>query len=80
LRRILSDFSVIPYQVDDEDGLWRAILDWLDRYEEHEPDWTDAYLAVVSGREKRAVVWSYDREFSTIWRRPDGKPIPLATT
>ena len=54
------------------------IVALCDRYEEHEPDWTDAYLAVLSGREPRASVWSYDREFAAIWRRPDGKPLPLA--
>jgi hypothetical protein len=33
---------------------------------------------VVAGREGRARVWTFDREFRTIWRRPDGRPIPLA--
>ena len=78
LRRFLSDFRVVPHRVDDEDTLWFDILDWLERYEEHEPDWTDGYLAVASGREDRAKVWTFDREFRTIWRKPDGKPIPLA--
>jgi uncharacterized protein len=78
LRRFLTDFSVIPYRVEDEEALWLEILDWLDRYAEHDPDWADGYLAVASGREKKATVWTYDREFSSIWRRPDGKPIPLA--
>jgi hypothetical protein len=35
---------------------------------------------VVCGRERRAEVRPFDREFRTIWRKPDGKPIPLAVT
>jgi hypothetical protein len=41
-------------------------------------DWTDGYLAVVSGKERRIKLWTYDREFRTTWRRPDGTAIPLA--
>ena len=51
---------------------------WLDRYAEHEPDWADGYLAVVSSRERKAKVWTYDSEFRTTWRRLDGTRIPLA--
>lgn len=78
LRRILVDLSITAYRVDDDAGLWLEVFDWLDRYEEHEPDWADGYLAVVSGRERRFRVWTYDREFRTIWRRADGSRIPLA--
>jgi predicted nucleic acid-binding protein len=78
LRRFLTDFAVAAYRVEDEQALWLEVLDWLERYREHDPDWTDGYLAVVSGREIRARVWTFDREFRTIWRRPDGRPIPLA--
>jgi predicted nucleic acid-binding protein len=80
LRRFVEEFSVVPYRGDDEVRLWLEVFDWLDRYEEHEPDWADGYLAVVSGRERRFRVWTYDREFGTIWRRPDGTRIPLAVT
>jgi predicted nucleic acid-binding protein len=78
LRRFLTDFAVLPYRVEDEQALWLEVLEWLDRYKDHEPDWTDGYLAVVAGRERRARVWTFDREFRTIWRKPDGRPIPLA--
>lgn len=78
LARFLVEFSVAPYRSDDESGLWAEVFAWLDRYQEHEPDWADGYLAVVSGREKQFRIWTYDREFRTIWRRPDGRPIPLA--
>jgi predicted nucleic acid-binding protein len=78
LRRFLTDFAVSPYRVDDEHIVWLEVFDWLERYRDHDPDWTDGYLAVLSGRERHARVWTFDREFRTIWRRPDGKPIPLA--
>jgi hypothetical protein len=78
LRRFLADFGVTSHRVDDEYGLWLEVLDWMERYRDHDPDFADGYLAVVSGRAPRARVWTFDREFRTIWRRPDGKPIPLA--
>jgi predicted nucleic acid-binding protein len=80
LRRFFEEFTVAPYRADDELRLWLEVFAWLDRYEEHEPDWADGYLAVVSGRERRFRVWTYDREFRTTWRRPDGTRIPLAVT
>jgi predicted nucleic acid-binding protein len=78
LRRFLAEFSVLPYRSEDEGRLWSETLDWLRRYEEHDPDWADAYLVVVSATEARSRVWTYDREFRTIWRRPDGTRVPLA--
>jgi len=55
-----------------------SALDWLDRYADHSPDFADAVLAVLSGERRDISVWSYDSEFRTIWRRPDGSRIPLA--
>jgi hypothetical protein len=78
LRRLLTDFSVVPYSSDREGELWLAVLEWLARYAEHEPDFADGYLAVVSGLERRSRVWTYDREFRTTWRRIDGTRITLA--
>jgi predicted nucleic acid-binding protein len=80
LRRFLVDFSVTPYRSDDESELWVEVFDWLIRYQEHDPDWADAYLAVVSAQERGARVWTYDGEFRTTWRRPDGSRIPLAVS
>jgi predicted nucleic acid-binding protein len=60
-------------------GFWSEVLDWLAKYAEHEPDWADACMAVLCSHDKRLRVWTYDREFRTIWRRPDGSVIPLAT-
>jgi len=80
LRRFLIEFSVTAYRSTDEVRLWLAVLDWLARYEKHEPDWADGYLAVLSGVEKGCRVWTYDSEFRTIWRRLDGTRIPLAVS
>jgi predicted nucleic acid-binding protein len=78
LRRFLTEFSVVAYRSDDESGLWSDVLDWLIRYQDHDPDWADGYLAVVSGKHRNCRVWTYDREFRTTWRRPDGTRVPLA--
>jgi hypothetical protein len=54
------------------------VLAWLLEHADHHPDWTDACLAVLSGRDSTLQVWTYDREFRATWRRPDGSAIPLA--
>jgi predicted nucleic acid-binding protein len=78
LDRMLTRLSVQAYRDDDEEGLWREVFEWLAVYREHQPDWADGYLAVVSGKDRRFSVWTYDSEFRTTWRRPDGTAIPLA--
>jgi predicted nucleic acid-binding protein len=77
LRVLLRDLSVQPLPIMREREFWMDVFDWLAKYADHEPDWADAYLAILSGRDKDLEVWSYDREFRT-WRRPDGTAIPLA--
>jgi len=79
LERLLTELQVQPFTADDEVELWSAIFDWLARYSEHDPDWADGYLAAISALDKSARVWTYDSEFWTTWRRPDGTRIPLAT-
>ena len=64
----------------DDRGFWLDVLDWLSKYSDHEPDWADGCLAVLSGRDARLKVWTYDREFRTTWRRPDGTAIPMAVS
>ena len=78
LRRLCAELPAKPYRSEDEIELWSQVFDWLKRYEEHDPDWADGYLAVVAAKERRSRVWTYDREFRTTWRRPDGTRIPLA--
>jgi predicted nucleic acid-binding protein len=77
LRDLLNDMSA---NVAPTDGLefWHAAMDWCEKYADHDPDWADACLAVLSGNEPRFKVWTYDSEFRTTWRRPDGTRIPLA--
>lgn len=78
LRALLHDLSVQPVPITDEHAFWLDVLDWLAKYADHEPDWADACLAVLSGQNTDLELWTYDREFRTIWRRPNGSTIPLA--
>jgi predicted nucleic acid-binding protein len=78
LQRLVIEIGMSPLAIEDEKELRREVFGWLARYSEHEPDWADGYLAVLSGRQKGARVWTYDREFRTTWRRLDGTRIPLA--
>jgi predicted nucleic acid-binding protein len=77
LARLIVALGMAPPSIEDETALRRGVFAWLARYAEHEPDWADGYLAVVSERQKEAHVWTYDKEFRTTWRRPDGTRIPL---
>jgi hypothetical protein len=54
------------------------VFDWMEKYADHEPDWTDGCLAVLCGRDRSLKVWTCDTEFRSIWRRPDGSTVPLA--
>jgi hypothetical protein len=58
----------------------RDVLLWLERYEEHEPDFADGELVVLSARDRSARVWTHDREFRSVWRRTDGGPVKLLVT
>lgn len=78
LASLLDELRVKPAPLSSERGFWFEVFQWLDRYADHEPDWADGCLAVLSGRDKHARVWTYDREFQTTWRRPNGTIIPLA--
>ena len=58
----------------------RAAFEWVARYAEHRPDWADATLVIATARLKKARVWTYDREFRVVWRRPDGTKVPVVPT
>jgi predicted nucleic acid-binding protein len=75
LAFLLEDLGVAPVEL--EPPWWDDVFDWLSRYAEHEADFADAQLAVLSGRNRAHKVWTYDRDFRSIWRRPDGSKIPL---
>ena len=78
LRDLLQELSVSALPTVSEPAFWSQAFDWLIKYAGHEPDWADACLAVLSGQQKQLKVWTYDREFRTTWRRPNGTAIPLA--
>ena len=78
LRALLDeeDVTVLPGAADR--AFRDEVFDWLQKYADHAPNWTDACIAVLSGRDRSLEVWSYDSEFRTTWRRPDGTAIPMA--
>ena len=55
-----------------------SVFSWLARYSDQQPDFADACLAVASTWERAVKVWTFDAEFTTTWRRPDGARIPVA--
>jgi predicted nucleic acid-binding protein len=78
LRRVLVDSDIRLYPMPQTIELALEVFDWLRRYASNRPDWTDALYVILSSHERPLQVWSYDAEFATIWRRPDGTRIPLA--
>jgi predicted nucleic acid-binding protein len=78
MQALLRDLALQPLPLTHERAFWMEVLDWLAKDADHEPDWADACLAVLSGRDRKLKIWTYDREFQTTWRRPDGTAIPLA--
>ena len=77
---LVNELSITPCPQESEAGYWAQVCQWLLMYSDHQPDWADGCIAVLSGLNRRWRVWTYDREFVTIWRRPDGSRIPLAVT
>ena len=80
LRALLHDLRVESIPLAHERDFWGDVFDWLAKYADHEPDWADACLAILSGHHKDLKIWTYDREFRTTWRRPNGTIIPMAVT
>ena len=78
LRAIVETFEIRAASQTLDEGFWMDVFEWLAKYADHDPDWADGCLAVLSGLEGTAKVWTYDREFRTVWRRPDGSAIPMA--
>ena len=69
LRARLIDFvAEAPVgQLEAPEGSWPDIFAWLEHYQEHSPDFTDAVLADLLSRHKRAKIWTFDHEFSSNW-------------
>ena len=78
LRELLDDMDARSPSDRPESEIWPEVFDWLGKYADHSPDWTDGLLVVLSGKDDRHRVWTHDREFRTVWRRLDGSPVPLA--
>ena len=78
LHALLQQLAVLSLPINDHRDLWLDAFDWLAKYADHAPDWADGCLAVLSGRDKALKIWTYDREFRTTWRRPNGTAIPQA--
>jgi predicted nucleic acid-binding protein len=76
LRRLFTELDVAVRDV--AGSTLAASLDWLDDYADHEPDLADAITVVLSQELAGCSVWTYDRDFRTTWRRPDGSAVPLA--
>jgi predicted nucleic acid-binding protein len=77
-RLLLEELNVTLLSLPHERAPLESLFEWLSRYAEHTPGWADAGIAVLCGLEKGLKVWTYDREFTTIWRKPDGSVIPMA--
>ncbi len=60
------------------DEMTRRTLKWLARYAEHAPDFADGFLTCWAESDASLSVWTFDREFSTLWRTLSGKKIRLA--
>jgi predicted nucleic acid-binding protein len=58
---------------------WPDVFAWLNAYADHTPDLCDAVLVTLAARSSWPV-WTYDTEFSSIWRLPNGRRIALAAS
>ncbi|MBI4822095.1 MAG: PIN domain-containing protein [Deltaproteobacteria bacterium] len=79
LREWLAHGNITRLDTIEEGDHEAEVIDWLLRYADHEPDYADGCLCVLSNLLPKAKVWTYDSEFSTIWRRPDGSRVPLVS-
>jgi predicted nucleic acid-binding protein len=57
---------------------WEKVFAWMGQYSEHRPDLADAVVVTLSGTGGDVRVWTYDREFRTVWRLADGSAVPMA--
>ena len=78
LRQFMEKFGVSIVAPENQDLTLGGTFRWLEKYADHVPDFADGWIAVLSGSDERLKLWTFDGEFRTHWRRPDGSPIPLA--
>ena len=79
LSLLLERLPIAPPVVDDPSALRREIFAWLAKYAEHDPDYADAELCVLAARDKRLRIWTYDSEFTRVWRK-SSRDIPEPTS
>lgn len=60
------------------DSTIRRSMKWLERHADHRPHFADGFLVCWAESDASLAVWTFDREFSTIWRTLSGKKVPLA--
>lgn len=78
LRALIEGLEIRALRAADDGEFWSDVLNWLVKYGDHEPDWADGCIAVLCGRDETLKVWTYDGEFRTTWRKPDGRAITMA--
>lgn len=78
LADFIRTFDMQAVSVPDDNDFRLMVFDWMMRYAEHTPDYADACLCVLSAKQEKSKIWTYDSEFRYIWRRPDGSAVPLA--
>jgi predicted nucleic acid-binding protein len=77
LRETLQTLRLEYHPTPHDAAFWNDTFVWMNKYGEHFPDAVDAFLVLLSHRDRKLKVWTYDSEFWTVWRRPDGSRIPL---
>jgi len=80
LRKILIEFLraraiQVSSPVEEQKSLPK-VWQWLEKYQDHDPDFADAYLVIASA-DKKSSIWTFDSEFSKLWRHLDGSRIRL---
>jgi predicted nucleic acid-binding protein len=74
LHAILEMFGMKHVEVSAQQ--WPEIFQWLHDYASHVPDLCDAILVSFAYRETVSI-WTYDKEFRTIWRTPHKKALKV---
>ena len=60
LRALLEHLDIESVEGTHDEGFWSDVFDWLLKYADHEPDWADGCLAVLSGRSQRLKIsWNF---------------------
>lgn len=77
LARAISEGALRLGGPTDPSRTTQRALEWLDRYSEHRPDFADAYLACWSEEDPDVRVWSFDAEFTDVWRTLKGRRVRM---